>query len=174
MESVDPKKDPLNQPPMKGLVNFKCTTIRNVLSSAMKSELWTPFCRLSERHINAHGNHIDGPRQTNHPRSDEQFINDNIHQQCSRATDIQGQFLLYWMAGENNMVDYFTKNHPTSHHQSQLITYIVSTVDASKYICYNSPNELLGFVEILHVWVNVWRTEKVSLLHGKERDNRRT
>ena len=56
----------------------------------------------------------------------EGSINDNIHQRRSRAIDMkfywvrerfrQRQFLVYWMAGEHNLSDYFTKHHPTSHH----------------------------------------------------------
>ena len=48
------------------------------------------------------------------------FVNNNIHQQHSRATHMQfywvrdivrqGQFLVYWMAGEHNLADYFTKH----------------------------------------------------------------
>ena len=54
------------------------------------------------------------------------FVNDNIRQRHSRAIDIrvyclrdrfrQGQFLVYLMAGDYNMADYFTKHHPTIHH----------------------------------------------------------
>ena len=45
----------------------------------------------------------------------------------------QGQFLVYWMAGEHNMIDYFTKNHPTSHHWLKRITYLVPAMNNSKY-----------------------------------------
>ena len=56
----------------------------------------------------------------------DRFANGNICQRRSQAIDmgfywvrdrvIQGQFLVYWMAGENNLADYFTKHHPTIHH----------------------------------------------------------
>ena len=52
------------------------------------------------------------------------FVNDNIRQRCSRAIDMciywvrdrvrQGRLMVYWMAGEHNIVDYFNKHR---HHQ---------------------------------------------------------
>ena len=49
------------------------------------------------------------------------FFNANICQRRSRAIDLrfywvrekvrQGKFLVYWMAGEHNLADYFTKHH---------------------------------------------------------------
>ena len=52
----------------------------------------------------------------------EGFVNENIHQRRSRDVYMifywvrdrgrQGNFLVYWMAGEQNMEDYFTKLHP--------------------------------------------------------------
>ena len=112
------------------------------------------------------------------------FFNDNIPQRRSRAIDMcfywvidrvrRGQFLVYWMAVEHNLADYFTKHHPTSHHQSQQGIYLVPTVDASKYACYMSPIDLLGCVESLPAQGNGRWTDTVSLLHEKETDNGRT
>ena len=71
------------------------------------------------------------------------FVNNNIHQQHSRATHMQfywvrdivrqGQFLVYWMDGENNMAYYFTNHHPTSRYRLKRSIYLVPTVDASKF-----------------------------------------
>ena len=54
------------------------------------------------------------------------LVNDNIRKRRSRAIDMrfywvrdrvrQGQFLVYWMAGEHNLEEYFTNHHPTRHH----------------------------------------------------------
>ena len=56
------------------------------------------------------------------------FVDDNICQRRSRDIGMQfywvrdrvrqGQFLVYWRAGEHNLVDYFTKYHPTRYHQA--------------------------------------------------------
>ncbi len=35
--------------------------------------------------------------------------------QCRKA---QGQYRYYWRPGTQNLVDYFTKHHPASHHKS--------------------------------------------------------
>ena len=109
------------------------------------------------------------------------FFNDNIHQRHSRAIYllfywvrdifIQGQFLVYWMAGEQNLADYFTKHHTTSHHQSQRSIYIVTTADSSKYTCYMSPIDLRGCVESLPDRGNGRRAGTVCLLHEKEVDD---
>ena len=111
------------------------------------------------------------------------FVNDNKLQQHSRATNMwfysiryrvrKWQFLLYWMAVEHNLADYFTKHHPTSHHWSRRSTYLFLAVEYSKYACYMSPNELLGCVEALPTQVNLLRIEKVFLPRGKETDDRR-
>ena len=54
------------------------------------------------------------------------FFNEKSRQRRSRAIGMhfywvrdrvrQGQFLMCWMAGENNLADYSTKHHPTSNH----------------------------------------------------------
>ena len=61
----------------------------------------------------------------------------------------KGKFLVYWMSGEHNLADYFTKHHPTRHYRSQQSIYLVPTLDASKYACYISPIYLLGCGESL-------------------------
>ena len=109
------------------------------------------------------------------------FVIDNIYQRCSRAIDMrfywvrdrfrQGQFMVYWMAGEHNMEDYFTNRNPNSHHQSYHSTYLIPTLDASKYACYILPINLWGCVESLPVQGNIQRTEKFSHLHVKEMDD---
>ena len=70
------------------------------------------------------------------------FINYNIRQRrsisinvlfyCVRDRFRQRKFLVYWVSGEQNLADYFTKNHPTSHHRFKRSTYIVPVVDARK------------------------------------------
>ena len=55
------------------------------------------------------------------------FANDTIKQKRSKAMDMrfywikdrveQGQFLIYWRPGSENLGDYFTKHHSPSHHR---------------------------------------------------------
>jgi hypothetical protein len=35
-----------------------------------------------------------------------------------RCRNAQGQFCYYWRPDTQNLADYFTKHHPTSHHKS--------------------------------------------------------
>jgi len=56
------------------------------------------------------------------------IINDTINQKCSKAIDMQfywirdqtcqGQFYIFWHPGNSNHANYFSKHHPTKHHQS--------------------------------------------------------
>ena len=82
-----------------------------------------------------------------------------------------GQFLVYWMAVEHNLADYFTKQHPTSHHRAQRSIYKVPAADASKYECYMSHIDLRGCVESLPARGNGQRTDTVSLLRENEMDD---
>ena len=112
------------------------------------------------------------------------FVNDNIRQRLSIAIDIifywvryivrQGKLLVYWMDGEHNLADYFSKKQPTRHHWAQWSIYLVTKVHTSKNACYMSPINLWGCVEFLPARGNRPRTYTVSLLHEKETDNRRT
>ena len=85
------------------------------------------------------------------------FVNDNIRQRQSRATDmrlygvcnrlIQGHYLLYWERGKNNLANYFIKNHPTKHHSAIRGTYLVPTSDSSNNACYQVHSDLRGCVK---------------------------
>ena len=71
------------------------------------------------------------------------FVNNNIHQRSSRDIDMifylvrdrvrQYKFLLYWVAGDHNIADYFTKHHSTTHHWLKRSTYIIPTEDSINY-----------------------------------------
>ena len=62
---------------------------------------------------------------------------------------IQGKILVYWMTGEQNLAEYFTKHHPTIPNWLKQSTFLVPIVEASKYACYISPNDLRWCVESL-------------------------
>ena len=57
------------------------------------------------------------------------FVNANNRQILSRSTNMsfywvidrvrQGKLLVYWVAREHNIADYFTKHHPTNHDHSK-------------------------------------------------------
>jgi hypothetical protein len=62
------------------------------------------------------------------------ITNGTVRQRKSKAMDMrfywiqdrvrQGQFLVYWRKGADNLGDYFTKHHPTMHHRQIRSTYI--------------------------------------------------
>ena len=105
------------------------------------------------------------------------FINDNILQRRLRYIDmrfywvryrvIQGNFLVYWMDGDHNLADYFTKHHPTNHHRAQRSIYLVPTAYISKYACYMYPIDLRGCFESLPAQGKGRWTNTVSLLREK-------
>ena len=55
---------------------------------------------------------------------------------------IQGKILVYWITGEHNLEEYFTKHHPTIHNWLKQSTFLIPIVEASKYACYMSPNDM--------------------------------
>ena len=125
---------PPKQTPLNGPVHVKCTIMRNVLASAMEAEPGALLvnCQISTAmrmaFIEMGRAQPPTPVVTDSATGDR-FVNDNIRQRLSRAIDMQftwvrdrvrkGKFLMYWMAGEHNIADYFTKHHPTSHHRAQ-------------------------------------------------------
>ena len=138
--------------------------MRNVLTIAMEAELGALFvnCRRgAETRMDLTDMvHAQPPTPTVVYRSTEDaFVNDSIRQQCSieinmrlywvRDRGKQRQCMVYWMAGEHYLEDYFTKHQPDRHHQAQQSTYIVPTANVSNYSCYMSPNDLKGCVEYL-------------------------
>jgi hypothetical protein len=46
-----------------------------------------------------------------------------------RCRNEQGQFCYYWRLGTQNLADYFTKHHPTSHHKSVRPTILTPAND---------------------------------------------
>ena len=138
--SADPNKPPLKQPPLNGPVHVECKTMRNVLASATEEELGALFVNYQ---IGAAMRMVlieMGQAQPPTPAVTDSatgggFFNDNIRQRRSISIDMrfywvrdrvkQGKFLVYWIYGEHNLADYFTKHHPTSHHRAQRIIYLV-------------------------------------------------
>ena len=72
----------------------------------------------------------------------ETFVNNNIRKQSSISIDIrfywvrdrfmQLQLLVYWIAGEHNMENYFTKHHFTCHYwgnEAHMIIHIQHKAD---------------------------------------------
>ena len=77
---------------------------------------------------------------------------DNTRQRQSREIDTifywvrdrvrQGQYLVYWERGKDNLADYFTKHHPTKNHHAIRGAYLVPAAAAIKKACYQVPGYL--------------------------------
>jgi hypothetical protein len=107
--------------------------IRAVMSSAVEAELGTLFINMktaiSMRQTLAELGHPQPctPMQTNNALA-HALITNKILPKALLAMDMrfnwlrccnaQGQFCYYWRPGTQNLTDYFTKYHPTSHHKS--------------------------------------------------------
>ena len=150
---------PLKKPPLNGPVHIKCMTMRNILATTMEAEMralfvnWKRGAATQMAPIEMVHTQPTTPLVTDSATGDG-FVNDNMRLWHSRSIDMQfywvrdrfrqRQFLVYWVTGEHNLSDYFTKHHPTNHHWAHRSKYLVPTVDASKYACYMSPNDLQG------------------------------
>jgi hypothetical protein len=82
------------------------------------------------------------PTQTNN-KTAEGVINNKIQPKQTKAIDMQfhwlcnrkaqGQFQIYWRPGKTNLVDYFTKHHPSAHHvnvQTEFLTNVKDLTEA--------------------------------------------
>jgi hypothetical protein len=63
-------------------------------------------------------------------------INMHYNWVCDRVS--QGQFTVVWKKGQHNLADYFTKNHPKSHHAAICSTYL-----------YHSTNSVCNYFHLL-------------------------
>ena len=64
------------------------------------------------------------------------YVHNNMQQKRSKAFDMrlhwlrdrinQQQFEIYWMEGQYNYADYYSKHHNAAHHQKMRSKYLVS------------------------------------------------
>jgi hypothetical protein len=147
---INPDQTPLPtdpDPPNNGVIHVRCHIMREVLSSAAKAELAGVFyngeeaCPLRSCLTGLGHPQPQTPIQTDNSTA-AGIVSDNVKQKRSKAMDMsfywirdrvrQGQFLVYWRKGSSNRADYFTKHHPTSHHQAIRSSYLHSPADHSK------------------------------------------
>ena len=92
--SADPKKATPKQPPLSGPIHVKCTTIRNVLASAMEEELGYLFvnCQRGAATCMALIDMVHAqpptPAVTDSATGDG-FFNDNIRKSRSKAIEMR-------------------------------------------------------------------------------------
>ena len=126
----DPTKPPATMPPLNGPIHTMCKIIDVVVGSAAEAELGagylngqdavpiiTTLCELGHPQPPT-------PIQVDNTTS-EGFANGTMKQKRSKAMDMrwywlkdrvrQGQFLVYYRPGKDNLADPFTKHHNPAH-----------------------------------------------------------
>ena len=139
------QRDP--PPRNNGAINILCIIMREVVTSAAEAELAALFYNAKEAcPICVTLGEIGHPQPPTPIQTDNStatgIVNDTVKQKRSKAIDMryywirdrvcQGQFHIYWRKGLLNRADYFTKHHPTSHHQNIRSAYLYSPHDPSK------------------------------------------
>ena len=132
-KSIDPNNPPTTPPPRNGPIFTECPIMKHVLASSAESEVGTLFkngkIAVALKTILETLGHKQLPIPIKTDNSTASGIsNQTIKQSKSRSMDMrfywiqdrvnQKHILIYWNPGTENLGDYFTKNHPPSHHQS--------------------------------------------------------
>jgi hypothetical protein len=130
--------------------------IRAVMSSAAEAELGALFIiaktAVSMRHTFEEMGHPQ-PRTPIHMdnKTANDLLTNKIMPKALKAMDMrfhwlrcreaQGQFRYYWRPGTQNLADYFTKDHPASHHKASRPMYLTSSSDPQyKKLFLTSPD----------------------------------
>ena len=145
--SEDPLVDPLKAPsptslppPLNGAVHVHSSIMSVVLSSATEAELGALFYNGKEAAMLRTTLHDMGHPQPATPIQTDNacaagITNLTVKQRCSKAMDMrfywikdrvkQGQFLVHWRRGTDNLADYFTKHHSPAHHRAMRSWYLL-------------------------------------------------
>ncbi len=106
--------------------------LKHVMSSAAEAEVAGLFVNAKESEIlHTTLDEMGYPQEPTPIQTDNStasgIANDTINQQRSRSIDMrfywvrdrsnQGHFNVFWAPGRDNLGDYFTKQHPPSHHR---------------------------------------------------------
>ena len=127
--SKDPKSSPDPNsipPPHNGAIHTHCSIIKSVLSSATEAELGALFYNAKDgAMLQTTLEDMGHPQQATPIQTDNAcaagIANNTVKQRRSKAIDMrfywirdrvnQGQFLVHWRRGTDNLADYFTKHH---------------------------------------------------------------
>jgi hypothetical protein len=134
----DPKPD--DPPPhTNGAILTPSTIIIPVVSSATEAEMAALYENGKEAaQVRNILNEMGHPQPKTHMQTDNAcaagICNDTVKQKRSKAMDMryywirdrvaQGQFVVHWRRGADNLADYFTKHHAPSHHRLMRSQYL--------------------------------------------------
>jgi hypothetical protein len=143
----DPLANPLQAPPpdsppppSNGAVHVHSSILVPVLSSATEAELAALFHNGKEAAmLRTTLEDMGHPQPATPIQTDNAcasgICNETVKQRRSKAMDMrfywirdrvkQGQFLVHWRKGSENLADYFTKHHSPSHHRKIRSQYLV-------------------------------------------------
>lgn len=132
--------DPANCRP-NGPIHVLSKILRNVMGSAAEAEIGATYVNGQEAMpIRTALEEMHHPQPPTPMQVDNTtavgFANDTIKQKRSKAIDMrfywiqdrtkQGQFIIYWRPGAQNLGDYHTKHHSPAHHRLMRPTYLHS------------------------------------------------
>lgn len=136
---ININKPSLRPPKINGPVHVLCTILKHVVASEAEAKVGANFESAQQgvmfRQKLAEMGHLQPPTpiQTDNAAA-AGIINDKVRQRKSRTIDMrfywvrdrvrQGEFLVYWKPGRNNLADYHTKHHPPAHHIAMRSTYL--------------------------------------------------
>ena len=140
---ADPNRAPsptATPPPSNGAIHVHSSIMTSVLSSATEAELGALFQNGKEAAmLRTTLTDMGHPQPATPIQTDNAcaagICNDTVKQRRSKAMDMrfywirdrvtQGQFLVHWRKGADNLADYFTKHHSPSHHRLMRSRYLL-------------------------------------------------
>lgn len=127
-------------PPLNGAIHVNSAILKNVVSSAFEAELGGLFHNCVDATVfRTTLEELGHPQPATPVQTDNScaagIVNNTLKQRRSKAIDMryywvrdrvnQGQFLIHWKRGAENLADYFTKHHSPIHHQRMRDTYFL-------------------------------------------------
>jgi hypothetical protein len=138
-QSATPDPD-ATPPPHNGAIHTIRSIVRNVMASATEAELGAVFhnardCVPLRIALEEMGHpQAATPIQTDNACA-AGIVNETVKQRRSKAIDMhfywirnrikQGQFIIHWRAGKDNLAYYFTKHHSPAHHKLMRSRYLL-------------------------------------------------
>lgn len=137
--SINPFKPPTTTPPINGAIHVNCNKLQHVMASAAEAEVGAIFLNCQDAVGIRTLLHELGHPQPNTPVKTDNatasgLTNATMKPRRSKTMDMrfhwirdriqQGQFLVYWRPGIENLADYFTKHFPAAHHQLMRHVYL--------------------------------------------------
>ncbi len=128
-----------SKPMLNGAIHVECKTLRHVVSSAAEAKVAGVFHNSQIAiPIRTLLHALDHPQPPTPVKTDnstaEAFSNSTLKEKRSKAWGMRlywiqdrvtnKEFYIYWKAGDDNFVDYFTKHFAPSYHQKIRPTYI--------------------------------------------------